>query len=518
MEGEPVKIPPPSEAEPFHRLGRVQSSRWILAATVITRPIQLFMNVVLARLLEPVGFGLLGLANSTAVSFTGIAGFGLDAAVNRFSAEYYWRDTPTGRYFISLIMGIFFLISTTFFLTLAWLIPHWGVRFFPSTTPLIIIGLCLLLGWLNGLLTNGFNLLTGLQLFDAAASFSILQSVLMFGATLFLGWRWGPTGAIAGYLVAAIGCILFITWKLWRFDRKMFQLDVSLDIRYLKEIFGCAFPAWLGYLTFNPITTLTLAMLDHYPGGAFQLGMFQTANGLRMVLAVLPGVVGAIIAPAIFEEGGRLGRPDAYEKLLRNSLVAFSFLTLPLLTFLLFWRSWIFLIYGTHYLGSCELFVPLVAGVCVSLVSSPAQFALVAKNRMWHLQGIGVLKAVTLFVGAYLLLPRFLAYGLGWTFLASELVFAVCLYEFGIYWGVLPSSIRAPFYKFLAMIMVILLAGLWLPRPVAHALSLPVSMGLAALLVRRYPKVANWIVQMAPLAFRPKVEKMLHAVFVTPIA
>src|SRR5207249_4695704 len=111
-----------------------KSSKWVLAGTIFSKPILLITNNLVARLLGPASFGVLGLASSLAVTLSLIAGLGLGDAINKYLAEYYQRDRTKGARFASVIVWTALLFTGAFLLLLWFARAFWVARLFPPST------------------------------------------------------------------------------------------------------------------------------------------------------------------------------------------------------------------------------------------------------------------------------------------------------------------------------------------------------------------------------------------------
>jgi O-antigen/teichoic acid export membrane protein len=490
------------------RPSRIDAGRWILTSALLAGPIRLGLRVLLARILQPVAFGLLSLANSTAISFCGIAGLGLDTAINRYTAENYRRDTPLGRSHAIVILMMTLVASSLFLIVAAWLLPYWGHRIFPNSTPTSTIYLCLWLAWLNIIVTYGANLLNGLQLFREIAVTVFAQTVVTMSGALAGGYFHGVNGAVYGYLFGSVFCIAYYLWILWKFDPQLFHWRGTLQGKDVTGILAFSLPIWLGTLAFGPVMTLAMSFLDQQPGGARELGIFSTANPIRMLLGVLPGIVGPIIGPAIIEEGGKHGQSEVYEKLLKDSLSATSFLTLPILVALLGMRKFIFMVYGSAYDGASDIFIPLVISAGISFIVSPAQYAMLAKNKIWPLQGLAVLNSVLLLSLAYWWVPGNLGLGLGYAVLGAEFLTAIGMQEYCALTGLIPNSLRRPFYGYMGVMLGIVLGFYLAPDIVEQLVSLPAAAALAVVIIRMHPDIVNWLERAAPERFKPAIRRV----------
>src|SRR5437660_11534687 len=108
-----------------------KSGRWVFAGTLLSKPVQLFTNVILARLLGPENYGVMGLATSMAVTLALIASFGLGDALTKFVAEHYQRDEERGVRYSSVILWSALVFSSVLFVTLWASQDRWRSLVFP---------------------------------------------------------------------------------------------------------------------------------------------------------------------------------------------------------------------------------------------------------------------------------------------------------------------------------------------------------------------------------------------------
>lgn len=485
------------------------SSRWVLAGTLLAKPLQLVTNVMFARILGPAGFGLLGLANTTALAMGSIASLGLNDATSKFLAEHYRRDRQAGAAIAGVIFWTLLVFCGTFF-ALAWLARSlWGERVFHDAVSEPTLALCLGLGFLNVLFAFANCAFSGLQLFREATFLLLLQSVLLLLAGAALGYAYGANGAQAGYALAALLCVGWACLRLRAIDRRLLAVPARGEFRRLGGLLSFGAPSWLAAFFVQPVSLAALSYLALQSGGPQEIGLFNSANGIKMLVAVIPGIVGSVIGPAIFEEAGAHGDPVAYRKLLDESFAALGFLTVPPAVLLLFLSEPLFLIYGKAYGGSHLLFLPLATAIAIALMGSPFQFALAARNRTWWLLGLMAVKCATLLLLAWWWVPAHRAAGLAWATGIADVAYAVLLVETASRSGAVPAGSSRRFYKYLLGLGAVLGLAWSLPSLLLWTLGVPGAVGLAVVMIRRRPALVGWIAAAAPGPVRPHVQRLL---------
>ncbi len=495
-------------AQSITRPSIAESSKWVFSGTLLSKPIQLATNVLLARLLGPAGFGVLGLATSMAVTLSLVAGLGLGDASYKYVAEYYRADKVRGAHMASVILWSTTTFSAIVFLTLWLLRSFWVPKVFPASVYSRVIALCLCLAWMNLLFAVLSGIFAGLQHFRDYTILSLLQAVALAGLASVLGFG-GTVGALLAYVIGSALCILWGLARLFRTDKALIGWPGLDSFRELRQMLHFSAPIWIGSFALSPVVTFTFILLARQPGGDFQLGMFNTANGLRMLIAILPGVIGTVITPALIQEGGLGGDPHAFRSLLDKSFSAMALATIPLLIICLFFSDLLFSIYGKAYAGSFRLFMPLVAAAAVGAVGAPLIAVMMAKNKTWWSLVFGVFKSALL-IGLCLWWVRsHLATGLAWAFFCSEISFYLIALEFCIKSNTVAAEARSTFYFSIFTIGLLLVMALWLPSGLRWVLAVPLMILAAVYILRSQEDLANWLPNVVPRALQPRAQKLL---------
>ena len=500
-----------SAVVPEQRPSITHSSRWVFAGTIFSKPIQLFTTVLIARLLGPAGFGVFGLATSMAVTLSLVAGLGLGDASYKYVAEFYRKDKEKGRQFAAVIIWSGTVFATVLFASL-WLCRSlWVSWIFPAATNNTIVALCLCLGWINLISALLFGVFSGLQHFREFAIMSLLQATSIAGFVLLLGF-YGSEGALLAYVLGSSLCLGWGAIKLWLTDSAVFAWPGWNAFSQLKTILKFSTPIWVAAFALTPVVTFTFAFLAHQPNGEHHLGIFNTANGLRALILILPGVISVVVAPALIEEGGTHGDHREYNQLLEKAFWSLVFLTLPLLILSLFLSDLLFLVYGKAYGEAFRLFMPLTASAAIAAIGAPVITVMIAKNRTWVSLGFGILKSLMLVVLCLLVVPRYLGWGLAWAFFFSEISGYVLAVEFCKRTGAVSPSFRRAFYWSCLGVGLILALSLYLPAVIRWAAALPLTIASLFFLLRGRSEIGNWIAHLAPVKLRPGTQRLMRLI------
>ncbi|HEY6231664.1 MAG TPA: oligosaccharide flippase family protein [Pyrinomonadaceae bacterium] len=496
------------QSEVPSRPSLANSSKWVFAGTFFSKPVQLLTNVFLARMLGPAGFGVFGLATSMAVTLSLIAGLGLGDASYKYVAEYYRSDKQQGARLAAVIVWSTTIFCSVLFLALWLLREFWAHYIFPPSVSGQVISLCLCLAGLNLLFAIVLGVLAGLQRFREYTILNLSQAVGIVAFVILLGFR-GTIGALLAYV---IGSALAIAWGLWtllRIDRALVRWPSLKSFGELKRMLNFSAPIWISSFSLTPIVTLTFVLLTRTPDGDYQLGLFNTANGLRMLIVILPSIIATVITPALIQEGGERGNHEAFGSLLEKSFSALALTTIPLLVTCLFLSDLLLSIYGKAYGGSFRLFMPLVAAAGIGAIGAPLITVMMAKNKTWWSLVFGILKSVLLLALCWWWIPNYQATGLAWAFTISEITFYVIALEFCIGTSSLSNSVRWDFYSSMLAVAVLLMLALSLPPTARWIIAIPLTVAVFVFILRNNRPLAKWLPNMVPAALRPSADQLL---------
>jgi len=478
------------------------SSRWILAGVLLSKPFQLATNVIVARIFGPLQFGTYSLANTTAVMLSGIGGLGFGEAIQKFLAENFRRSRDTAVSASGLAIWISMLF-TFVFLVAAWFLRDlWAPDGLVGTGDSIgVFGLCLLVAFGNVAMSLSVNIFSGIQVFRIVSMLGALQALLAFALTPALGYALGIEGALIATIAGSVVCLCLAVMAIIRTDPRLLVPHPS-GVRHLPQIAGVAAPTWIASLIMNPVTVLAWAYLSSQPGGGHELGLFNAANALKMLVAVLPGILGPAIAPALMEEGGRHGSEESYRRLHDDCFYALLVLGLPPTIIAIGFGDLIFKIYGADFSESYRLFAPLAAGVCIGVVNSSIQIAYVAKSKTWLLLWLTFVKVGLFLALVYWWVPTSLASGLAWAWLSSELAFAILAAMVAAKLRLVPRASAMLQAYFLIAILAFLILLVVVPATAMRVVAAVLAVGTLVAIGRLHPAALVWVEGALPDRFR----------------
>ncbi len=285
------------EASPLgYRLAR--GAFWSLTGNIIGRGLNLIVSVVVARVLGKVGFGELGIIQSTVGMFGVFAGFGLGMTATKYVAEYREKDPEkAGR--IMMLSELVSIISGSLMALVLIAIAPWlaeNTLSAPHLTGLLqISALLLFLNAINGAQTGA---LAGFEAFKTVANLNFLAGVFSFPVMVAGVYLAGLKGAVWG-----LAGSMAINWLLNHIAirKEAHRAGVPYTFRNCtkewKIIWDFSFPAFLASAMVGPVNWVCNAMLVNQPGGYAEMGIFNAANQWLSTIMFIPKNATVILLP-----------------------------------------------------------------------------------------------------------------------------------------------------------------------------------------------------------------------------
>jgi len=364
-----------------YRLAR--GAFWSLGGAMISRSMGLVSSILVARMLGKIGFGELGMIQSTVGMLGTFAGFGLGLTTTKFVAEFK-IDNPAraGR-----IIGLSSLVSwmtggvmALLLLALApWLATHTLAA--PDLGGLLRVGsILLLLGAING---AQIGTLAGFEAFKSIARINLISGFASFPLMVGGAWWWGVKGAVCGLVISqAFNCLanfLGVRAEVERARVPIAYAGVSKDLAILWHF---SLPAVGSGLFVGPVYWLCSSLLVNGPGGYAQMGLFNAANQWFGALLFLPGVLGQAALPVLAERFGQKDHINS-RKILRIYLILNTLIVAPIVLFGSLASPWIMASYGPGFREAWPTLVVVLLTAGLIAVQTPVGQIIAASGRMW---------------------------------------------------------------------------------------------------------------------------------------
>ena len=258
-------------------------------AGIVSRVLQGFAPIILARYLGPKEYGVYALVLSLVNIVAGVSPLGQDAALQKFLPQYSVTNPGPGRRHPGehghpgiRVLGV---LCAVFFFASNWLASD--VYHDASLTRVFQFSALLVLA--ISLFNLAYSVTAGLQDFKNYSRAMIVRS----GALMLFGWLGvlflGLYGALSGQLVASLAGLIFLTVTALKLSRRRFSgcLRPGFSKDNLREVFSFAFAAFLTTLLGAPVYWWINTLLARHQGFE-QVGLFGVSLCLAKLVLLLP--------------------------------------------------------------------------------------------------------------------------------------------------------------------------------------------------------------------------------------
>ena len=397
---------------------------WSLAGTALSRILALVASVIVARVLGKVGYGELGVLNSTLVTFQAFANLGLGLTATKYVAELREKDPARAGRILALstiVCGGAGLIATT----LLWMFAPWICTHTIDAPQLAealrIASLGLVFATLGG---AQLGALAGFEAFRVTTRINLWAGMLGVLVTVWSVWFWGLMGAVWATVVTAA-----LQWVLTHFavrtQARRYGIPIGLAgwWREQRVLWTFALPALAQGVMVTPVTWAAAAILVNQPRGYAEMGVLSAANQWYAAVLFLPSALGGPLLPVLSE---RLGAGDApgTRRILRAAIGMSFALVIPIIAVLGLASPWIMRAYGPGFASAWPTLVVALVTAGLVAVTNPVGSVLGASGRLW----LGFFMNsgwAAVFLGATMLLVKWGALGVAAARLVAYAVHAV---------------------------------------------------------------------------------------------
>jgi O-antigen/teichoic acid export membrane protein len=372
-------------------------------------------------MLGEVGFGELGIVQSTVGMFQVFGGFGLGITATKYVAEF--REKDPGRAVRIISLSGFVAVATGAIFGLAlfglapWLAQH--TLNSPRLAGVLKIGAFLLLmGALSGAQSGA---LAGFEAFKSIAGVNFLTGISTFPLLVGGAYLGGLNGAVWG--LAAGSCF---NWLLNKQALKGEIQKTGIPLR-LKDcaqewrvLWGFSIPSVLSGLMVMPVYWICNAILVNQPNGYAEMGIFNAASQWRSAILFLPMAVGSILLPILANLNGaddrrRFKQVLNYNILLNGVLASIVALPVALLS------GVIMSSYGSAFAHSYQVLVILSFLAVLMAIINVIWQAIAGYGKVWWSFYLSAIWGATMIVATWLLRNHG-AYGLALAILVAHII------------------------------------------------------------------------------------------------
>jgi O-antigen/teichoic acid export membrane protein len=243
--------------------------------------------------------------------FTVFASSGLGLTATKFISEYY-NENSQEKSKASEIISLSNFISFTLGIIISLLVLLFSKSISdkiigkPYLQIEIIIGAFMLL--FNAINASQIGILSGFQKYKVIAVNSLVAVLLSFPIQIFGAYYFQIEGALLGFTVNFILLYLFNFFSIKKLKKQYGIQTKWRDYNKVMHVFyKFTIPSSLSSLMVTPITWFITVLLIRSQNGSYNLGVFEAANQIKMVIIFIP-----------------IALSNALEKIIQKSISAIS--------------------------------------------------------------------------------------------------------------------------------------------------------------------------------------------------
>jgi stage V sporulation protein B len=396
---------------------------------IISRVLQGFASVVLARCLRPKEYGVYVLVVGLVGILAGFSSLGQNAALQKFLPQYARRDPKRGGAMlastVTLVAVVLGGLCTVYFLAS----PQIAANIYHDPSLTVILRFSAILVLALSALSLATSVAAGLQDFQTYSLAMIVSS----GAFLIFGWigvtLGGLYGALLGQILATFLGVALLGIPAWKIIRTRFPDALRPVIRgpLMRETAEFALPALLAGLLVSPAYWWANTLLAR-SAGFEKVGLFGMAFGLAQIILLLPSNL-SIPAVSFMAEVHSSDRAADFRDLVRANVRVVWLLTLPIASgCALFASPLVSMLFGSRYESASHLVIPMSAVALLIVINNVIGSAIAGAGKMWNGFLLNLFWLACFLAGGTVLIPREGAWGLAATFAGSYLLMAVAVW------------------------------------------------------------------------------------------
>jgi len=340
----------------------------------------LLLQILLTRVLGPIGYGLYALGYSVLGILNMISMLGLHNGVIRFGAIYHGKGDKTrlkGTLLSAIVLS--FTASWVFALSLHFLAEILAERLFHEpglTAPLGVFAFALPFFTLTVMISYSTRALRRVD-YDMAISqfFRPLLTLIVVGVSFFLGYR--LMGAVTGFLISTVLSAGLGIYLLYRLFPKLFsKLKAHYEMKTLLLYSLTVLLVGLSYLLITRSDRIMLGILT----SARDVGIYNAAAVLTEQATIFLTSFNIIFSPIIADLFHK-DRMKELEILFKITTKWIFILTLPfVLIFVLFTRP-LMTLFGAEFSGGSLILIILGLSQLINASTGPAGYILIMSGR-----------------------------------------------------------------------------------------------------------------------------------------
>lgn len=356
---------------------------WSLMGNLLPKAAIFLTSIFLARILNVEKFGDLGIVRSTINMFTVFATVGLGLTATKYISEYFNQNIKDLKKTAEIIsLSNFFSLSFGLIVTLLVVVFSDSISENiikkPELQNDVIIGALMLL--FNSLNASQIGILAGFQKYKSIAINSLVSILISFPIQILGAYYYEIEGALLGFSVNFV--VLYILNKIVisRFLKQngikvvFFQFKNQLSIFYRFTL-----PSSFSGLMVTPITWFITVLLIRSENGSFNLGIFEAANQIKMVIIFIPLALSNVLLPILMENKNSNKLNEIINKNLMLNFIISSLICIVIC----FLSNFVMGLFGKEFSRFSSTLIYLSISTVFMAVNNVIGQIIASRDKMW---------------------------------------------------------------------------------------------------------------------------------------
>ncbi|MBF0329905.1 MAG: oligosaccharide flippase family protein [Nitrospirae bacterium] len=356
---------------------------WSLIGSFISKIMAFGSSIFFARYMGKVSYGELGIVQGTTGLLGIFAGAGMGLTGTRYVALLKNKDKMR----ISRILGLIIVSSSFFTILFCGIILVFAntisIQFLHNTSLSDILKLSIFLLLSNVAFEIISGILAGFEDFKSVSTGDMLRGTLLLPLAIYFTSSFGIIGAI---ISLAASNLLGISYLIYTLIIRLKENQIEIIFKNCLKEFGVIIDFAIPNLILSslpiPVMWFSTTLLTSLPNGYGELGIYNATNQFRLMIMMVPVMLGRVLLPFLTEEYSKRNMMT-FGYAIEESNLATIILILPTSVLFFFLGDKIMALFGKDFTAGWIVLVGMVAGTAISAIGSVIGSAIVATGNMW---------------------------------------------------------------------------------------------------------------------------------------
>jgi len=397
-------------------------SFWVFSGTAISKVMTWLAIICVARILGRKTFGEMGIIQNTMNMFLVFAAFNMSYTTTKYVAENRQRDPVRAGRIMSLSLMFCAITGLIFTLIVVALSPQLSQRMLNAPQlagPLALGAVVIFLGALNATQAGS---LAGFEDFRSSAMVNMVSGFLGFPLLVGGAYYGGLRGVVLGMLLQVLCLFVGNHWAVNRCIRRAgIEESYASCFQEIPVILSFSLPGMLNGLVCAPVTWVCAVWLVNTPSGYDEMGIYNAANQLQILVLYLSGILGTVALPVLaslngIEKGRQFRKILRWQVWLNGTVTACSASLMAALSG--FVMSW----YGSGFQQGRWVLVLLCISSVFTSVGGVYGIVMASLDRLWIALALRAIWAIAMLLVAGPAVKYYGALGLAQATLLANIV------------------------------------------------------------------------------------------------